>query len=421
MEKNLIIQFARFGDLVQTRRLILGAQKLGDVHLLVDRSLGELARLIYPKVTVHELVLHRAPDENALLENEKVFGELAAENFDRVVNCNFSGLSGAVCRLFDRDKVLGYRSAHDSDGGLLRSPWTRLTFRISKMRRDSPLNLVDFWAWFLPDPVAPAKVNPEARGKGRGIGVVMAGRESRRSLPPPVLAKIVNLVFSLTGKPEIRLFGTEAESHGAKSLMRLLGPAAAGRCIDLCGKTGWKGLIGELDGLDLVITPDTGVMHLAAFLGVPVMAFFLSSALCHETGPYGAGHMIWQAVTDCAPCLEKTACERNVECLAPFSDAGFSRFLAGAITGDARILARMPAQLQLWTTGFDAIGIKLALRAGEDRRARQRKIIRVLVGNHLGLPGFMEQAEKLPARETALLAWELFPEDEWMLPRKRYC
>ena len=36
--------------------------------------------------------------------------------------------------------------------------------------------------------------------------------------------------------------------------------------------------------LDVLLTPDTGIMHLAAHLGVPVFAFFLSSAWCHETG-----------------------------------------------------------------------------------------------------------------------------------------
>ena len=39
----------------------------------------------------------------------------------------------------------------------------------------------------------------------------------------------------------------------------------------------------------LIVTNDTGTMHLAAGLGVPVLALFLATAQPWDTGPYREG------------------------------------------------------------------------------------------------------------------------------------
>lgn len=421
MQKILIIQAARFGDLLQTKRLIASQSGRHEVHLLTDSSLAALAKLIYPQVKVHELSFHVNNTDVSFNEFADVFAGLKSHNFDRVINCNFSPLTGAVCRLFDADKVVGYRPAHDSDGGFLRSAWVRLIFRVTRLRAASPINLVDFWGWFAPDPVEYIEVNPPAAGKGGGLGIVMAGRESRRSLPVEVLASFVNLVFQQLGRPEIKLFGTDSERAKARALMRLLPAQAQSRVNNLCGKTNWETLISHTQGLDLLLTPDTGIMHLAAHLGVPVLAFFLSSAFCHETGPYGLGHLVWQALPECGPCLENVECGNHLACLESFRDRGFLRFLAASLAGDKKVLETLPRGLQLWSTAYDVFGQRLQLLAGQDDYARKRLIIRNLAASFLRLPELAANLKNMPAREIALLSQELFPVNEWMLPPSRYC
>lgn len=105
---------------------------------------------------------------------------------------------------------MGYRPARRR-GGITRSAWARLAFRLSERRAFSPLNLVDFWAHFAPSPLAGELVNPPARPGGQGLGVVLAGRESRRSLPLPLLGRMLQILFSLLDGPRIRLLGTAAE------------------------------------------------------------------------------------------------------------------------------------------------------------------------------------------------------------------
>ena len=73
MTKRLVVQLARFGDIVQSKRLILSLRREGDVHLCVDRSLAALARLVYPDCVIHALPAHGCDARTVLEEGRAVF------------------------------------------------------------------------------------------------------------------------------------------------------------------------------------------------------------------------------------------------------------------------------------------------------------------------------------------------------------
>ncbi len=420
----LVLQAARLGDLVQSKRLILSLATRAKVHLGVDHGLAGLASLLYPDVQIHALSLHGAPHPEALAENRRVFQDWADISFAEIYNCNFSPLTAALSRLFPPEAVFGYRPASDSQGGLLRSPWVRLAFRISRNRRLSSLNLVDYWAFFaqsLNKPshrLKPEDVNPRAKPGGQGLGVVLAGREARRSLPIPVLASIVETVFKILDGPRVRLLGSRAEQPLARALLRHLASKVQQRAEDLSGKTDLPGLYEAINGLDALISPDTGVMHLAAHLGVPVLAFFLSSAWAHETGPYGYGHHIWQAVTECAPCLESAPCPCGLVCHKAFESPFLARSLAFVLHSERLPEVEMPTNLQIWATSFDDLGCRLKLCAGNDEYTKRRKACRAIAMESLGLDADVEW--ELSPQEQGRLRRELMPDCEWMLPTRRY-
>ncbi len=408
MNPVLVVQLARFGDLVQTKRLILSlcAEEGRPVHLCVDESLAGLAAMLYPGVRVHAVIAHgtglaKAPAleqaQAMLTKNREVFHTLAACNFERVYNLNFSPLNFRVAALFDPRTVLGHRWQVGQESiGL----WAGLAMRWSSMRRLG-LNIADFWAWHHAAPVAPAQVNPQASGRGGGIGVVMAGRESRRSLPPKELAGIVATLRELRGGA-LTLLGSASEDRAARALQRELPARHAEACRNLCGKTSLSELPEVVGGLDLLVTPDTGTMHLAAHLGVPVLATFLSSAWCFETGPYGLGHTVLQAQRDCLPCLESRPCPTSVECLQPFADNRLHRYLA---TGDAR---HLPEGLVVLDSSVDALGVNYRARAGLDEQEGQRSAFRAFLSMHLGLGGGKTSAE------SAQFAQRFYAERDWL-------
>ncbi len=407
MNKYLVIQLARFGDLIQTKRLVASLlAEQAEVHLCLDHSLATLASLIYPSCKVHSITAHASglnPASGALAilgDNRRVFSKLQTQRFDKVYNLNFSALNFRLASLFEPDQVRGYSA---SNGQELVATWPSMAMRWSRNRRLG-INLMDFWGAYSSRPIAPDKVNPPAKAHGGGMGVVLAGRETRRSLPINELSKIVSLIALRDKVDRVVLLGSDAETVAGRELMRSLPPKISAITKDYSGKTDWKGLVELIGELDCLITPDTGTMHLAAHLGVPVQGFFLSSAWCFETGPYGLGHTVNQAVADCLPCLESAPCSYDVKCLDPLISRGMMRFLT---TGKPE---HCPAGVVSFASSFDELGLTFTPRAGLDVQEQQRRDFRAFVAPHAkaNVPRF-EGAQALN------LAAMLYNEQDWMV------
>jgi lipopolysaccharide heptosyltransferase II len=79
------------------------------------------------------------------------------------------------------------------------------------------------------------------------------------------------------------------------------------------GQTSLGGLIGLLAESDALLTNDTGTMHLAAALGIRVVAIF-GSTDPGLTGPLGAGHRILRHRVPCGPCFRRE-CHLDFACM----------------------------------------------------------------------------------------------------------
>ncbi len=397
---------ARFGDLVQTKRLIttLCARDNATVHLCVDTSLAELARLIYPSITIHSIAAHGTGLSGndvlqaMLVDNRKAFAQLRSIDFETIFNLNFSPLNFRIAALFDSERVEGY-SWHN--GQEIIGLWPSMAMRWSDFRRIG-INLVDFWGGYCPDMIAPDQVNPHATPKGNNVGVVLAGRESRRSLPVDVLAKVVATSAGSKKADKVFLLGGQSEAHFGQALIKQLPAAIQGKTQNLAGKTNWADLIDIVSNLNALLTPDTGTMHLAAHLGTPVTAFFLSSAWCFETGPYGKGHTVYQAMTECLPCLETQPCPYDVKCLNSFADPSFLRFM---VTNKPE---HAPANLIAFTSDHDVLGQTYTQFAGDDTDEKQRLKFRSFVYQHLsGSGGSISDLE-------GVFAQRVYRERDWI-------
>lgn len=396
----LIIQLARFGDLIQTKRLVASLKAQGAVHILVDTSLADLAGLIYPDTSIHSLTAHGIHGPDILHRVYHDMAGLAEISFDRVYNLNFSGINFALSTLFAAHTVRGY---YQKAGQRHIDSWPSHVMRWTKDRAQAGINLVDVWGLYADTPAPPETVNPPATAKGHGLGVVMAGQNARRSLPPQILAPLIQAARARTGSGPITLFGAGNEGRAAKELSVLLPAALRGHVRNLVGKTDWNALIQEVSSLDLLLTPDTGTMHLAAHLGVPVLAFFLSSAWCHETGPYGLGHQVLQATLPCAPCLETAPCPHALACRTIFTDRAVLRHVSGNETGT------LPEGCADMRTRFDGLGLTFTATAGHDPWAAQRQNFRAWSAQLAGVSGL--------AGTPAICTDAHIYERDWMLPQ----
>jgi lipopolysaccharide heptosyltransferase II len=160
----------------------------------------------------------------------------------------------------------------------------------------------------FPDPVGKKAVSS---GNPTRIAIC-AGAEygpAKRWLPERY-AEVVKQV-STSVACHWQLVGTAKDRDVAQTISSLAGDAA--NIENLCGQTSLAGLITILRESDLLLTNDTGTMHLGTLLGVPVIAIFGSTEPV-LTGPLGSGHTILRKQVDCSPCFLRE-CPIDFRCM----------------------------------------------------------------------------------------------------------
>jgi heptosyltransferase-1 len=104
-------------------------------------------------------------------------------------------------------------------------------------------------------------------------------------------------------------------------LGRKIAEALPNRCLDLTGKLSLPQMVEWIRCSELMVTNDTGPMHVAAALGKPVVALFGPTEPA-RTGPYGQIEHTLQLDLPCVPCM-KSHCTyfKPLECLRALSTA----------------------------------------------------------------------------------------------------
>jgi heptosyltransferase-2 len=105
------------------------------------------------------------------------------------------------------------------------------------------------------------------------------------------------------------LFGTKSDASVGDQIANALGDL----CINRIGQTTVEQLIEELRQCRLLLTNDTGTMHLGALLGVPVVAIF-GSTEPGLTGPLGNRHVVLRHHVECSPCFLRE-CPIDFRCM----------------------------------------------------------------------------------------------------------
>jgi lipopolysaccharide heptosyltransferase I len=106
------------------------------------------------------------------------------------------------------------------------------------------------------------------------------------------------------------------------SLGAALAQRVPGRCLDLTGRSTLPETVEILRAAALMVTNDTGPMHVAAALGKPVVGLF-GPTEPRRTGPYGQVDQVLQLPgLPCIPCMKDScAFARPMECLRAISPA----------------------------------------------------------------------------------------------------
>ena len=255
--------------------------------------------------------------------------------------------------------------------------WGKYLFAVARNRNDNLLNLVDLYTGmagvqnrpvmnYLPtDPEIDrhclSRLKEHGFDPGRpAVGFQLGASKSLRTWPPEYFSRLGEFLGGQLDA-QVILFGSEQERALADQFYK----ATPFTVIDLIGRTTLTDLPSFLKHLNVLVSNDTGPMHIAAAVGTKVVGVFMGTAYFRITGPYGAGHIAVQSNYPCAPCLDSSTCSQPL-CRKSISPEMVLHGVKLAMGHEAGSIAGSNGA-SLYISGFDKNGILSYKRLDEKK------------------------------------------------------
>jgi heptosyltransferase-2 len=124
----------------------------------------------------------------------------------------------------------------------------------------------------------------------------------------------------------VLLLGSAKEHALCEEIALPVNASQAGKCINLAGKTTLTQAFHLIAAAQCTVSNDSGLMHVAAALGVSQVAVFGSSSPLHTPPLNARADVLWlknepdyQPALDCAPCFERNCPFGHTRCLSDIS------------------------------------------------------------------------------------------------------
>jgi ADP-heptose:LPS heptosyltransferase len=330
MRNILLLQLNRLGDLVQTVPLLRRMRRENPGAVITLVILEGLSGILGDCDYYDRLVSVPLRDVEGLFapERQEAFPNLPPfdthpefrEAYDLVVNLTNDMGSAVICDRVAGARKLGRVNTYAGELRLL-GPWAKYLFSMVSHRLDNLFNLVDIQmgiAGLVPNPEpASLKVSETAREEARDILMAHGRRPGRKLIALQTGASELHRAWSLdnfaavaqsltaNGYADIVLMGDSKERERVERLAEMIGMPV----INLAGKTSLRVMPAVLQACDLLVSNDTGTIHVAAAVGTGTLGLYFSTAYFSETAPYGPNHAVLQVEIPCAPCHASARCQ----------------------------------------------------------------------------------------------------------------
>ncbi|WP_319764884.1 glycosyltransferase family 9 protein [Maridesulfovibrio sp.] len=392
--KALVINLTRFGDLLQTQPVITALVEQGyEVGVMCLKNFAGATQLLCN--VSHTFALPGAPllaaldrDWREAINFFETYCTEIEDSFDPELIVNLTPSVSArllTLRLGREREVRGF--AMDEFGfNADTSRWAGFLQMASSNRGSSPFNVVDLFSKVSgidnPVPFELAKPSPEmkaaalkllentAPGAVGFVGFQPGASEDRRRWPVDHFRELGLRLWKEKRLVPV-LLGTENEKKLGERILQGAGFPA----VNLMGATSLPELAAVLRRLNMLVTNDTGTMHLAAGSGTPLAAVFLATAQPWDTGPAAENLCCFEPDLDCHPCAfgQECACD-NICRREVGADVVFD---AVSFYIDSGKWPRLENRgVRAYVTGRDELGlITLASLSGHEQSDRHKWIV----------------------------------------------
>lgn len=439
----LLVNITRLGDMLQATPTIAGLKAEnpnGKITVLVEKQFEDVCHFI-PNIddvisidlgmTVRSLAREQDGIIDAYEYLEEFVADLHRRNFDYCLNMSSSAYTALLLNLLGIKRSGGWSS--DEEGyRLIESDWAKLfaSSVFHQNRQFNSLNLVDVFRCSADVEEHPhnllIKVDAKAldyanamiaeagfTNKGPLVCIQAGASQAKRQWIPEKFIRLVNIL--------VNEHGARVVLTGAKKELSIIEPIKAGcsspNVFVAAGKTDIPQLAALLKLSDILVTGDTGPMHMSVAVGTPVVSMFLASAYGFETGPYSEGSLILQPVIGCGPCNPNKSCAQT-DCHDQIDPELIAELTAMRLKEDFKSLPQGladPNKVVVYRSYFDEHGFCDLMPLNSDASDRWRNFRRAyrsmwlddLGGFDPGKPALNGKPSALKVRDEALDGLEM--------------
>jgi ADP-heptose:LPS heptosyltransferase len=354
----LILQMHRMGDLILSFPLLLWLQREYPGHPL----------WVVGEPRFYKALLPISPE--AVYLPWTATGRLRSELFFLCINLSHEAAAAALAGQVNAEKLLGAVEI-SGRGRYVFGNWQLYRTGLVQANRHNCFH----WADLNALDCIPLKRITKTRwsaprtklGDRRRVGLFLGASEETKRPAPSFWAALARELLHRDLRPI--LLGGPGEKGLATKVQQLLGQ----KILNLAGRLNLAQFADFGQSLELMVTPDTGPMHLAAWTGLRVLNLSMGPVNPWETGPYQPGHFVLQARMSCVGCWQ---CSQDAHrCHGRFLPRRIAQ-LTHVLATDADAGKRVPLdrRLGMFVTSRSAHGLlhlETIFRTDSPPRARE--------------------------------------------------
>ena len=336
----LVLQLHRMGDLILTFPLLVRLRQLWPHNPL----------WVVAEPAFFEQLMPLAPD--AVFFPPSHCQTLAQSSYAAAINLSSSPVAAQTMAALDAPLKLG--PVADGTGLHVEGFWQLYRAALTQNNHANAFHWADLHLLdLLPSPnlASVGHSRPTPAGTRR-VGLVLGASEAAKRPDAGFWARLALRLAAADLTPVF--LGGKGEMELGQEVVQRTGLAQA----NLCGKLALREVAALMGTLDLCVTPDTGPMHLADFLGVPVLNLSMGPVHARETGPSAPGQWVLRAAMSCVGCWQCT--RGRLFCKQAFMPAPVAKVITDIHAGLTDANAALPTAakgLGLYRTGRDALGL----------------------------------------------------------------
>jgi len=330
MKKIVVIHLSRMGDMLQSIPFLASLKKR-----FPNSHISLLAYRHFVKIISSSSYIDKFID----IVDDKYLKAFENDSMDEHLCLSF--INNSECLKFKYDLLFNlthnnssallssYINAKEKAGALLvdkelvvKNDWCKYFFALSNKREENLFNIVDIYQGisggkstsfvkyyndnFLKRGKDFLKNYHFAKDEGKIIAIQTGANLASKQWGKDNFLKLIELI-KLNFKVVIILLGSKSEQKIGEYIESKIGS----KIFNFIGRTEIEDLPGIIQDVDLLISSDSGLSHIAASAGVKTVTISFGAVYFAETSPYGDNNIILTPEITCYPC--RVACQ-DIEC-----------------------------------------------------------------------------------------------------------